>query len=280
MTLETLAGLSVLVFVLASMVSMGLSFGPADVVRPLARPRVVIVALALNFVLASALALAITRLFSLDPELRLGLVLLGAAAGAPIVPKLVQIARGDLATGVALMVLLTLASVVYMPLALPLILPDVAVDPWQIARPLIVVMLLPLGIAMAVRARSATAAAIGLKVAPALANLALVVAVILGAILHLDVVADMFGSFGIVAAFLFVGGLTAAGFLLGGSGTPGQRSALGLATGQRNISAALIVASENFGLEVVTYVLVASVAGGVVLFGTAGVLGRRAGAAG
>ena len=67
---------------------------------------------------------------------RIGLILLASSAGAPFLPKLVQTARGDLALGVGLMVLMMTLTVVYMPLFLPLLLPGVHVDSPAIASTL------------------------------------------------------------------------------------------------------------------------------------------------
>ena len=51
---------------------------------------------------------------------------------------------------------------------------------------------------------------------------------------------------------------------------------MGLGTAQRNISAALVVAAQNFDTNVVTYLMVIAVIGLVVLMPTAGELGKRA----
>ena len=57
------------------------------------------------------------------------------------------------------------------------------------------------------------------------------------------------------------------------------RSVMGLGTAQRNISAALVVAGQNFDLDVITYLMVIAVIGLVVLMPAAGELGKRAKAA-
>ena len=54
------------------------------------------------------------------------MLLLGFAAGAPLLPKLAEAGRADVASATALMVLLMAASVVVMPLALPLFVKGVA----------------------------------------------------------------------------------------------------------------------------------------------------------
>ena len=85
-----------------------------------------------------------------------GLLLLGFAAGAPLLPKLAEAGRADVASATALMVLLMAASVVVMPLALPLFVKGAQVNPWQIAAPLVVLMLAPLALGMAARQSCAT----------------------------------------------------------------------------------------------------------------------------
>ena len=63
----------------------------------------------------------------------IGLMLLATAAGAPFLPKLVQLAKGDVAFGVGLMVLLMVATVAYVPIVLPLLLPSISINPLDIA---------------------------------------------------------------------------------------------------------------------------------------------------
>ena len=89
----------------------------------------------------------------------IGLLLLGMAGGAPFLPKLAQIAKGDLAFAVGLMVLLMVITVDYVPIVLPMLLPGVPVNPAQIARSLVLLMLLTLGGALAVKANRPNIAA-------------------------------------------------------------------------------------------------------------------------
>ena len=111
---------------------------------PLRSPAWILRALVANFVLAPVVAWSIGAVLPIDPGYELGLLLLGFAAGAPLLPKLAEAGRADVASATALMVLLMAASVVVMPLALPLFVKGVQVNPWQIAAPLVVLMLVPL----------------------------------------------------------------------------------------------------------------------------------------
>src|SRR5262245_34329787 len=104
--LQFLASLSVLTFVVTSMLTMGLSLSARDVIAPLRKPRLVLLALVANFALAPAGAYVLTKALPLKEAHAVGLLLLGAAAGAPFLPKLVEVARGDLAVSVAVTLLL------------------------------------------------------------------------------------------------------------------------------------------------------------------------------
>ena len=95
--LETLAQLAVLVFVVSSMLSMGLSLTTKQIVEPLKDTRLVILALVANFVVVPIAAYAITLILPLNDSIEVGLILISMAAGAPFLPKLVQVAKGNTA---------------------------------------------------------------------------------------------------------------------------------------------------------------------------------------
>jgi predicted Na+-dependent transporter len=117
--LTTLAQLSGVLFVVTSMLAMGMSLTTAMILKPLKSVRLVVLALVANFVLVPLLAYGIASLIPLDAPLKDGLIILSCAAGAPFLPKLVQGAKGTVALGVGLMVLLMVVTIVYLPLVLP-----------------------------------------------------------------------------------------------------------------------------------------------------------------
>lgn len=275
--LELLASLAVLVFVIGSMASMGLSLDVAQIIAPLKNVRLLALALVANFVLVPLLAVVITLVIPLDEPIRIGLILLATAAGAPFLPKLAEVAKGSTAFSVGLMVLLMVVTIIYLPLVLPLLLGGVAVNPWDIAQSLIVLMLIPLAIGLFVRARYAEIAAGIQPTFGQASNLALLVLTVAGLVLNFREMIGLVGSLGLLAGVIFIVGALGIGYLLGGSGD--TRSVMGLGTAQRNISAALVVAGQNFDLDVITYLMVIAVIGLVVLMPAAGELGkRRAGA--
>ena len=98
--------MAMMVFVLSSMLGMGLGLRVSEIVAPLRNWRLVMLSLVANFVVMPFAALALARILRLDESMGIGLLLLGLAGGAPFLPKLAQIARGNLAFAVGLMVLL------------------------------------------------------------------------------------------------------------------------------------------------------------------------------
>lgn len=272
--METLAILSLLVFVIGSMASMGLSLKIKQIIAPLRDLKLVALALVVNFVLVPLVAYLITLALPLDEPLRIGLILLSTAAGAPFLPKLAEVAKGNVAYSVGLMVLLMVVTIIYLPIVLPLLLSGVAVSPWDIAQSLIVMMLLPLAIGLFINARYEE---IATNVQPAFAqasNIAILVLTVLGLVLNFRDMIGLVGSYGLLAGAIFIVMAVLIGYFLGGSDSS-IKSVMGLGTGQRNISAALVVAGQNFGIDVVTYLMVIAVVGLVVLMPLAGELGKR-----
>ena len=274
--LSTIAALSGLLFVVGSMLATGLSLTVAQIVQPLKNARLVILALLANFVLVPLLAFAITRVIPLDQALQIGLIVLSTVAGAPFLVKEVQAAQGDLSLGVGLMFMLMVVTIFYVPVVLPLLLAGVEVNPWDIAKSLIVTMLIPIVLGLMYRSHSAEGAQQWAPVLNKASGVALLLMLVTGLGLNLSNIIDLIGSFGFLALILFVVGSLLIGMLLGGR-DPAVRSVLGLGTAQRNVAAAILVTSLNFpGTMTLPFILVASIILPLILIPTARMLGRRA----
>src|SRR6516164_10013646 len=204
---------AMLAFVLSSMLAVGVSLTVGQIMGSLRNVKLVIVALLANFVLMPAVALGISRVLRLDQPLGIALLLLGAAAGAPFLPKLAGLAKGNLAFAVGLMVLLMVLTVAYMPLVLPLLLEGVSVDAMGIARSLILLMLLPLGIGLLMKARLLQVADRIRMPLNKLSSLSLAVLFTLLLVTNAKNVISLFGTRGILASVLFLFGGIAIGWL-------------------------------------------------------------------
>lgn len=273
--LHKATSVAVLSFVVSSMLAMGTGLTVGEIVAALRNHRLIMVALLANFVLMPLGALALAKVLGLDEPLGVGLLLLGCAAGAPFLPKLAQLSKGNLPFAVGAMVLLMIITVGYLPIVLPLLLPEVTVNPVEIARSLIELMLLPLGIGLFVKARRGKLSARVKPFLDGLSSISLVLLILLISIVNFDKVLQVFGTRGILAGVLFIAFGCLMGWLLGGPGDDTRR-VLALGTGQRNIAAALVVGGQSFADQRVTVmVVVLAIIGLVTLMPLAGMFGRR-----
>jgi BASS family bile acid:Na+ symporter len=273
--LSKAATVAMLSFVVSSMLAMGTGLTVTRIIEPLRNARLLVLALLANFVLMPLGALALGKVLWLDEPFGIGLLVLGCAAGAPFLPKLAELSKGNLAFAVGAMVLLMVVTVGYLPVVLPLLLEGVSVDPWKIARSLIVLMLLPLAVGLALKAYYEAMAA---RVKPALdwiSNVSLILLVLLISAANIDKVLDVFGTRGILAGLLFIALGFAIGWLLGGPGNDTRR-VLALGTAQRNIAAALVVGSQSFSdPKVVVMVIVVAIVGLIILMPLSRALANR-----
>jgi bile acid:Na+ symporter, BASS family len=262
-------------FVVSSMLAVGLSLTIRQIIDPLRNGKLVVSALFANFLLMPLGALGIARVLRLDQPLGIALLLLSAAAGAPFLPKLAGLAKGNLAFAVGLMVLLMVLTVAYMPLVLPLLLEGVSVDPVQIARSLLLLMLFPLGVGLAVNARFGGFAEKLRAPLNRISSVSLVLLIVLLLVTKMQNVIALFGTRGILASILFLLVGLGLGWLLGGPGF-GTKGVLALGTAQRNIAAALVVGGKNFDdPNVLVMIVVVAVVGLLLLMPLARVLGAR-----
>jgi bile acid:Na+ symporter, BASS family len=275
-----LSNLVTLTFVVSSMLNVGLGLTLFDITQPLRSARLVIMALVANFVIVPIAAMVIVRFIPLEPDHEIGLILLSVAAGAPFLPKLAQVAKADLPFAVALMALLIVTTVIYLPIALPLFSPGIQVDGASIALSLLVTILFPLGLGLFVRWQFAKDAH---KVVPALTvisniSLALLVVLLIG--LNVGKVLAMVGNGSILAIVILTVVATATGFVCGAPRRESRR-VLALGTSQRNMAACFIIANSSFGdrPEVLVLLAAASVISMVLVMPVAVAFGKRAVAA-
>jgi bile acid:Na+ symporter, BASS family len=266
---------TMLTFVVSSMLAVGLSLTIKQILQPLRNYRLVALALVANFIVMPIAALGIARLLRLDEPLGVALLLLGSAAGAPFLPLLARISKGNLAFAVGLMVLLMVVTVGYMPLVLPLLLEGVSVDPMKIARSLVLLMLIPLAIGLAVKACFNPLAAKAQPLLNRLSTVSLTLLIVLLLVTNVQNVLDLFGTRGILASILFLAVGSGAAWILAGPGSD-TRGVLSLGTAQRNIAAALVVGGQNFrDPRVVVMIVVVAIVGLLLLMPLARFLAKK-----
>jgi len=273
--LSKVVPIAMLTFVVSSMLAVGASLNMGQILGPLRNRKLVCLALLANFLLMPLGALVIAKLLRLDQPLGVALLLLGVAAGAPFLPKLAVIAKGNLAFAVGLMVMLMVLTVAYMPLVLPLLLKGVSVDPMKIARSLLLLMLLPLAAGLVLNARYRYVAERLRGPLNRISSVSLALLIVLLLVTNVQNVISLFGTRGVLASVLFLLSGAGIGWLFGGPGL-GTKGVLALGTAQRNIAAALVVGGKDFDdPKVLVMVVVVAVVGLLILMPLARVLGSR-----
>ena len=274
---STLANLFTTAFVVTSMFSFGLRLTLAEIIEPLRDLRLLLVTLAANFVIVPLVAVLLANLLGLEEDLRIGLILISVVAGAPLVPKLVQIARANIPFAVASTALLVIATVIYLPLVFPLVLPGMRLDTMSIVRPLAIQIVLPLVLGLIVDYISRDEADVLLPVLGQIANVSLTLMLVLMLGGNVGNVIGLIGTGSILAAILLFAVAMGAGYLLGGADV-GTRRTLSMATGQRNLAAAFVVATGSFAdrPQVLVFLAAAGLLAMIIMMPIAGWLGKRA----
>ena len=188
----------------------------------------------------------------------IGLALLAAAPGAPLLTKRAQMAGADFAFAASLQVILSLVAVLYTPLllfGLGMLLPAVTegAAPLVVAQQVAMVQLLPLSIGLVIRQIwAALADEIG-DFLTTIANTLFLVLALLLLVMSLDLIPQL-GPRCIGA----IGGVTALalgmGHFLGGP-EPEMRSGFAIATVARNAGLALFIALLNDQATVIPMIL-------------------------
>ena len=253
--LQIVFKVSILVFIVSSMLSMGFGLTVSQIVEPLKNVKLVALSLIVNFILVPLLVYGIIRFIPLNEGEQIAMILISIAAVAPFIPKLADIAKADLPFSIGLMLLLMVVTIFFMPLVLPYMLSGAEVSSWEIAKSLIVTMLLPLILALFVRAYREKAAKLMQGIFAKLTNIAMLLLIVSLVILNTSHLINMIG-YPLLAILILLIGSMLIGYYLGGN-KRGTRVVSAFGAGQRNISAALLVATQNFDNPEITIMLVA-----------------------
>ena len=238
-TLQKALGLTLIIFMAGNLLEVGLKVNLNEVGRALRDGRFVGVSLLWGFVLCPAFAFLLTKIIPMAEPYALGLLFLGMAPGAPFLPAVAQRAKGDLAYVAAFMMLTAVGTVIYMPLAVPVLVKGFSADAWTIAKPLIFYIAVPLAIGVAIRL---TAEAFAEQAHPIVRKIAVIdtlIMLVLVMIIYGKDFLNAVGSFAIGAQILFCAVVTIASYAIGLGMPPAQKSVLALGVCTRNIGAAI-----------------------------------------
>jgi len=159
----------VLIFTVSNLAAMGLQVRMPQVVTALKNRKAIALIFIWGWVLGPSYGYLITKVLPLAEPFALVVLLASLAPCAPILQQVVGKARGDVGFAGAFIPVVTIGTVVLMPLLAPVLIKGLTVSPAALAKPLLLTILLPLVIGASIRHYADKAAT---KIFPAVKGLA------------------------------------------------------------------------------------------------------------
>jgi len=231
--------ISLVIFMAGNLLDLGLRLDLADALRGLRNLRFVVMTLLWAFILVPALAYGIATVMPLDPPHALGLILMGLAPCAPFVPMLAAKGGGDLGSTAAFMLLTAVGTVIVMPVAVPLLTTGLTVTAWAVAKPLLVMVLIPMMVGIAVRRASVERADRLQPIVKKITGVATLAVAVLCIVIYGKGMLGLGGTFALAAQCLFFVMVAALTYLLAFGLPHKERIVLSVGLTTRNIGAAL-----------------------------------------
>jgi len=240
--LETTLNPLVLVFTVSNLAAMGLQVKMPDVMAALQNKKALTLIFVWGWVLGPVVGLLITWLLPLDEPYVIVVLLTSLAPCAPFLQQMVGKANGDVGFAGALIPLVAVGTVVFMPIMAPYMIKGLTISAWALAKPLLLTILLPLMIGAAIRHFADQGAT---RIFPAIKALALIstlLTVIACLVLYGKSMLNTAGEFALLAMTIFMVGVAVITYIFGFGLKQNQRSVMSLGMGTRNIAAVFAAA--------------------------------------
>jgi BASS family bile acid:Na+ symporter len=240
--LETTLNPLILVFTLSNLAAMGLQVKVPDLLAAFQNKKALVLIFVWGWILGPAFGFLITKILPLDEPYVIVVLLTSLAPCAPFLQQMVGKANGDVGFAGALIPLVALGTVVFMPLMAPILIKGLTISAWALAKPLLLTILLPLTIGAAIRHYADQRAT---RIFPAVKGLALIstlLTVIWCLTLYGKSMLNTAGEFALLAMTIFMVGIAIITYLFGFGLKQNQRSVMSLGMGTRNIAAVFAAA--------------------------------------
>lgn len=245
-------------FLFASMFSLGLDLTLRQIIEPLRNRALLARALFANVLIVPLLAVALTRIFSLNEAASIGLLLYSCCLGGEAAPKIAQIARGNAAFAIALLGIFLPITVIAVPLVFAELFPDAQIELGKLIFKLLLVVVLPITAGLWVKANRE---AVALRLSPIAHRIAsLLMAVMLAGLIYTNfdlLRAQEISAIGAGVMFLLLAFVI--GYVFGRPQSSNSR-ALGFMSGVRNGALSLLFAGQIFAQTPAVLVMVTMMA--------------------
>jgi bile acid:Na+ symporter, BASS family len=237
--LTPLLKITVVIFMAGNLLDLGLRLDLKAALKGLRDVRFVTLSLLWSFVICPALAWGLTRVIPLSAPYAMGLILLGLTPCAPLLPMVAEKAHGDLNYAASFMLLAAAGTVLLMPFAVPFMVEGLTVSAFDIAKPLVVLVVIPLVIGVAIQMLWPSIAS---RIQPFIkkgTGIDTLLMLLLVIIIYGKGFIGSIGSYAIGTQALFYLAVTAGSYLLSFCMPHGQKSVMSLGLCTRNCGSAL-----------------------------------------
>ncbi len=229
------------VSIIATVLSLGMSFTVAQVLAPLHRVVPVVLMIVVNCAVIPAAAWGLFTVFGIKAAYVSGATLAAVGAAGAFGLKAAQLSkRADLPLALSAVVVLQILNLAAVPLWAGQVVSGASISAVTVLKDLLLLVLLPLAIGLLVRARYADHAREWQPELVKIANLALGIAVIAGIAANWSVIVSLLGSRVLIASLVVAVVSLALGFAVGGKNAA-ARASTGLVSGIRFTALGLII---------------------------------------
>lgn len=240
--LQATFGPLVLIFTVSNLGAMGLQVKMPEVVAALRNKKSIALIFVWGWVLGPLFGYLITRVLPLAEPYVVVVLLASLAPCAPFIQQMVSKAGGDIGFAGALIPLVAVGTVVFMPVMAPLLIQGLTISVGALAKPLVLTILLPLVIGAAIRYR---ADAVAVRIFPAVKGIAMLstlLTIVWCLVIYGRGMLGTAGQYALLAMTLFMVGMALITYRFGFGMKQNQRSVMALGMGTRNVAAVLAAA--------------------------------------
>jgi bile acid:Na+ symporter, BASS family len=232
----------VMIFTVSNLAAMGLQVRMPEVAVALRNKKSIALIFVWGWVLGPAFGYLITRVLPLAEPYVVVVLLCSLAPCAPFLQQMVGKARGDMAFAGALIPLVAIGTVVFMPIMSPLLIKGLTIDTWALLKPLLIIILLPMIIGAAIRHYADSVATRIFPAAKLLAQLSTLLTIVWCIVLYGQGMLNTAGSLALLSMTLFMVGMALITYRFGLGMKQNKRSVMALGMGTRNVAAVLAAA--------------------------------------
>ena len=154
--LETILKITLVLFMVGNLLDLGLRLDLKVALRGFRDFRFMGLTTVWGFILCPGLGYLLAHLIPLEPPVAMGLILITLGPGGPMLPIMVDKAHGDVNYTATFTLFTTLGTVIFLPIMVPVLVKGLAVTTWMVAKPMLLLILLPMVIGVVIKLRRAS----------------------------------------------------------------------------------------------------------------------------